>query len=70
MPDEFPTLEAVAALGVLALLIRTLLVASEMRSLPEFAAELVRALGAGDRAAALARATRRPRRRWRARRGS
>ena len=54
MPDEFPTLEAVAALGVLALLIRTLLVASEMRSLPRFAAELGRALGAGDRAAALA----------------
>lgn len=54
MPDEFPTLEAVAALGVLALLIRTLLVVSEMRSLPEFAAELGRALGAGDRAGALA----------------
>jgi len=54
MPDEFPTLEAVAALGVLALLIRTLLVLSEMRSLPAFAAELGRALSAGDRAAALA----------------
>ena len=53
MPDEFPTLEAVAALGVLALLIRTLLVASEMRTVPEFAGELARALGAGDRAAAL-----------------
>ncbi|HEY1534338.1 MAG TPA: hypothetical protein VGF76_09975 [Polyangiaceae bacterium] len=54
MPDEFPTLEAVAALGVLALLIRTLLVLSEMRSLPVFAAELGRALGAGDRSGALA----------------
>ena len=53
MPDEFPTLEAVAALGVLALLIRTLLVVSEMRSLPEFAAELGRSLGTGDRARAL-----------------
>ncbi len=53
MPDEFPTLEAVAALGVLALLIRTLLVANEMRTVPEFAGELGRALGAGDRAAAL-----------------
>jgi hypothetical protein len=54
MPDEFPTLEAVAALGVLALLIRTLIVASEMRSLPAFAADLGRALAGGDRAAALA----------------
>jgi len=54
MPDEFPTLEAVAALGVLALLIRTLLVASEMQSAPKLSAELVKALAAGDRAAALA----------------
>ena len=54
MPDEFPTLEAVAALGVLALLIRTLLVASEMQRLPRFANELGRALGSGDRVAALA----------------
>jgi len=54
MPDEFPTLEAVAALGVLALLIRTLLVLSEIRRVPTFAAELGRALSAGDRAAALA----------------
>jgi hypothetical protein len=54
MPDEFPTLEAVAALGVLALLIRTLLVASEMQSAPKLAALLVRALGAGDRMGALA----------------
>ncbi|MEI9940669.1 MAG: hypothetical protein WDO69_25935 [Pseudomonadota bacterium] len=54
MPDEFPTLEAVAALGVLALLIRTLLVASEMQSVPKLAADLVRALGAGDRGSALA----------------
>jgi len=53
MPDEFPTLEAVAALGVLALLIRTLLVASEMQSVPKLSAELVKALGAGDRAGAL-----------------
>lgn len=54
MPDEFPTLEVVAALGVLALLIRTLLVMSEMQSVPKLAAELVRALGIGDRAGALA----------------
>ncbi|HKO50788.1 MAG TPA: hypothetical protein VJV79_23875 [Polyangiaceae bacterium] len=54
MPDEFPTLEAVAALGVLALLIRTLLVASEMQSAPKLAAELVKALAAGDRSGALA----------------
>lgn len=54
MPDEFPTLEAVAALGVLALLIRTLLVASEMRVVPVFAASLGRSLRAGDRTAALA----------------
>ena len=53
MPDEFPTLEAVAALGVLALLIRTLLVASEMQSVPKLAAELVRALAAGNRSSAL-----------------
>jgi hypothetical protein len=53
MPDEFPTLEAACALGVLALLIRTLLVASEMQSVPRLAAELVRLLGAGDRASAL-----------------
>jgi hypothetical protein len=54
MPDEFPTLEAVAALGVLALLLRTLIVASEMRALPAFAAQLGRALATGDRSAALA----------------
>jgi hypothetical protein len=53
MPDEFPTLEVVAALGVLALLIRTLLVASEMRVVPQFAGALARSLGLGDRAAAL-----------------
>ena len=54
MPDEFPTLEAVAALGVLALLIRTLLVASEMQVVPKFVTELTRTLTAGDRSAALA----------------
>jgi hypothetical protein len=53
MPDEFPTLEVVAALGVLALLIRTLLIASEMRTVPQFAGELSRSLGVGDRGAAL-----------------
>jgi hypothetical protein len=53
MPDEFPTLEAVAALGVLALLIRTLLVASEMQSVPQLAALLVKALSTGDRSYAL-----------------
>ena len=54
MPDEFPTLEVVAALGVLALLIRTLLIASEMQSLPRWATELVRLLSASDRTNALA----------------
>lgn len=54
MPDEFPTLEAVAALGVLALLIRTLLIASEMQSVPRLARELTRLLGSGDRTNALA----------------
>jgi hypothetical protein len=54
MPDEFPTLEVVAALGVLALLIRTLLVASEMQSVPKLAAQLATALAAGDRSSALA----------------
>ena len=54
MPDEFPTLEAACALGVLALLIRTLLVVSEMQSAPRLASELVRFLGNGDRAKALA----------------
>jgi uncharacterized membrane protein YoaK (UPF0700 family) len=48
MPDEFPTLEVACALGVLALLIRTLLVASEMQRVPQLAAELVRLLGAGE----------------------
>ena len=54
MSNEFPTLEAVAALGVLALLIRTLLVASEMQRLPRFSVELARALELGDRARAIA----------------
>jgi hypothetical protein len=54
MSDEFPTLEAVAALGVLALMIRTLLVANETKLLPPFTAELTRSLRAGDRGAALA----------------
>jgi len=54
MPDEFPTLEVACALGVLALLIRTLLVATEIQSGPKLVAELVRLLGAGDRMSALA----------------
>jgi len=54
MPDEFPTLEVVAALGVLVLLIRILLVASEMQSVPRLASELVRLLTSGDRTSALA----------------
>ncbi|HEX3776065.1 MAG TPA: hypothetical protein VHV51_16450 [Polyangiaceae bacterium] len=54
MSDEFPTLEAVAAFGVLALVIRALLVANETKLLPGFAAELTRDLRAGNRAAALA----------------
>jgi len=53
MPDEFPTLEAVAALGVFSLLIRTLLIASEIRTVPKLAASLVKALGTGDRNLAL-----------------
>ncbi len=54
MSDEFPTLEAVAAVGVLALVIRTLLVANERKVLPLFATELSNSLRAGNRAAALA----------------
>lgn len=54
MPDEFPTIEVACALGVLALLIRTLLVASEIQSVPRLALELVRLLNAGDRVKALA----------------
>lgn len=54
MPDEFPTLEVVAALGVLALVIRTLLVANETKVLPPFVTGLARSLRAGDRASALA----------------
>lgn len=54
MPDEFPTLEAVAALGVLALLIRTLLIESELRSVPRFERSLARALANADRTGALA----------------
>jgi len=54
MPDEFPTLEAVAALGVLALLIRALLVANETKVLPPFVNGLTRSLRAGDRGSALA----------------
>ncbi len=57
MPDEFPTLEAVAALGVLALLIRTLLVANETKVLPPFVAALTRSLRLGDRASAVAACT-------------
>jgi hypothetical protein len=53
MPDEFPTLEAVAALGVLALVIRAVVVASETKALPRFADDLARNLRAGDRAGAL-----------------
>jgi len=53
MPDEFPTLEVACAVGVLALLLRTLLVASEIQRVPKLAAQLVRLLSAGDRASAL-----------------
>ncbi len=64
MPDEFPTLEAVAALGVFSLLIRTLLVVSEMQSVPKLAAQLARALAAGDRSGALAACNAPAHRRW------
>jgi hypothetical protein len=52
MPDEFPTLEAVAALATLAALVRTVQVARALGELRRLSDELVRALRAGDRKAA------------------
>ncbi|HEY2406722.1 MAG TPA: hypothetical protein VGI10_12005 [Polyangiaceae bacterium] len=54
MPDEFPTLEVAIAVGVAALVIRTLLVISATRRVPLFALELTRLLAKGERAQALA----------------
>jgi len=54
MLDEFPTLEAVAAIGVLTLILRTLLVVSEMRSVPGFTPALAKLLREGQRGEALA----------------
>lgn len=48
MPDEFPTLEVVALLGVLAVLLRAVSLGSALRSTPELAQRLEAALRARD----------------------
>ncbi|HEX6766699.1 MAG TPA: hypothetical protein VF103_14495 [Polyangiaceae bacterium] len=52
MPDEFPTLEAVAALATLAALVRALQVKAALGELERLSAGIARALRAGDRAEA------------------
>jgi hypothetical protein len=52
MPDEFPTLEAVAALATLAALVRAVQVYAAMRELRRLSAEIARPLRAGDHQAA------------------
>jgi preprotein translocase subunit SecF len=49
MPDEFPTLEAVAALATLAAFVRAVQVSSALGELEKLSGEVVRALRAGDR---------------------
>lgn len=48
VPDEFPTLEVVALLGVLAVLLRAVSLGSALRSTPELARRLEAALRARD----------------------
>lgn len=48
MPDEFPTLEVVALLGVLAVLLRAISLGAALRSTPELARRLESALRARD----------------------
>ena len=57
MSDEFPTLEAVAALAVLAALVRALQVFAALGELEKLSGEIARALRAGDRGAARKLAT-------------
>ncbi len=49
MPDEFPTLEAVAALATLAALVRAIQVSSALSELQKLSDEAARALLSGDR---------------------
>jgi hypothetical protein len=48
MPDEFPTLEAAALIGVMAAIARTLSLWAGLRASPKLVAALETALGAGD----------------------
>jgi len=52
MPDEFPTLEAVAALATLAVLVRAVQVAGSLSEIRRLSGEIAQALRAGDRKAA------------------
>jgi membrane protein required for beta-lactamase induction len=49
MPDEFPTLEAVAALATLAALVRVMQVSAALGELRRLSGEIARALRSGDR---------------------
>src|SRR5262245_52204049 len=49
MPDEFPTLEAVAALATLAAFVRAVQVSAALGEIRKLSAEVVLALGSGDR---------------------
>src|SRR6186997_2348026 len=52
MPDEFPTLEAVAAIATLAALLRTVQVFGALGEVRRSSVEIAEALGRGDRAEA------------------
>jgi hypothetical protein len=52
MPDEFPTLEAIAALATLAVLVRAVQVGAALSEIRKLSDEIARALRAGDRQAA------------------
>jgi len=52
MPDEFPTLEAVAALATLAVLVRAMQVGAALSEIRKLSGEIAQALRAGDRQAA------------------
>jgi hypothetical protein len=55
VPDEFPTLEAVALIGVIVAAVRTWQLRAALAEIPKLVAELERALRAGDLAEARAR---------------
>jgi preprotein translocase subunit SecF len=57
MPDEFPTLEAVAAIATLAALVRAMQISAALRELDRVSGEMARALRAGDRGTARRLAT-------------